>query len=359
MRATNCATPGWILADALGVVGLYIISSNGPSVKNNILCPNDIYFFIEKVWKGVVTMQVNTTRRTQNRTRESRNRERARLRQLLGALGLSACLLLGRQFYPQQLLEAGERVLAVVSSGADFSAALTRLGERLSVSGKAVSGLREFCVSVFGPLEDGTDEKAEQVFSPRYPQVHAGLLSGEIRPQAMLLQLSGEVREETAAAAGTVLISVPQQGQELPEGHTMDKLSLGGLETTSPVVGELNSGFGYRDHPVNGKHLFHSGADINADSGDPIGAFADGVVEYLGEDSSYGLYLQIDHGNGVKSFYAHCQSLCVQTGQRVTAGETVALVGATGTATGPHLHLELKCGGLRVDPAWYVELLDG
>ena len=134
----------------------------------------------------------------------------------------------------------------------------------------------------------------------------------------------------------------------------MDQLSLGTIESVAPVFGTLTSGYGYRDHPINGKHRFHGGVDIGADAGTLIAAFADGRVEYVGEDNSYGLYLQIDHGNGVKSFYAHCQQICVRKDQAVKAGETVALVGSTGTTTGPHLHLELKCGEVRVDPAYYI-----
>jgi len=297
-------------------------------------------------------------RNTQRGAGTVRGRDRTRLRQLLWALGLFVCLLLGKQFYPQQLLQAGERVLAVVSSSVDFDAAFSRLGARMADSESAMAGLREFCVSVFGPGEEQiVVEQTAVVFSPQLPRVHTGLLCEEIRPEAMFAVLCTQTREMAVPAVGTVLIAAPEPEQALPEGHTMDKLSLGALETVSPVRGELNSGFGYRDHPVNGKHLFHSGVDINAGLGDPIAAFADGEVEYLGEDDSYGLYLQLDHGNGIKSFYAHCRSLCVQTGQQVRAGETIALVGDTGTATGPHLHLELKCAGQRVDPAWYVELV--
>ena len=89
----------------------------------------------------------------------------------------------------------------------------------------------------------------------------------------------------------------------------------------------------------------------------PIAAFADGVVEYTGEDNSYGRYFKIDHGNGVKSFYAHCSQVLVQKGQTVALGETVGLVGSTGNVTGPHLHLELKYGKLHLNPAYYVEFL--
>jgi murein DD-endopeptidase MepM/ murein hydrolase activator NlpD len=137
----------------------------------------------------------------------------------------------------------------------------------------------------------------------------------------------------------------------------MDQLSLGDLDTTLPILGHLNSEYGYRDHPINGTYQFHGGVDIGGQSGDSIGAFAAGTVEYIGEDDSYGLYLQIDHGNGVKSFYAHCKKLCVSKGQTVSAGEKVAEVGSTGSATGPHLHFELKYNKLHLNPAYYLEFL--
>ena len=77
----------------------------------------------------------------------------------------------------------------------------------------------------------------------------------------------------------------------------------------------------------------------------------------MGENSSYGLYLQLDHGNGIKSFYAHCSSVCVKKGQQVAAGEKIGAVGSSGSATGPHLHLELKYQGTHVDPSYYIETL--
>ena len=129
----------------------------------------------------------------------------------------------------------------------------------------------------------------------------------------------------------------------------MDQLSLGALDTVTPVVGHLNSTYGYRDHPINGKYQFHGGVDIGGQNGDPISAFAAGTVEYVGEDDSYGLYMQLDHGNGVKSFYAHCSTICVKKGESVTAGQKIAEVGSSGAATGPHLHLELKYNKLHLN----------
>ena len=80
------------------------------------------------------------------------------------------------------------------------------------------------------------------------------------------------------------------------------------------------------------------------------------LFDYTGESEESGLYLQIDHGNGVKTFYAHCSQLLVSGGETVQAGETVALVGETGNATGPHLHFALTKDGIYLDPLFYIEV---
>ena len=103
--------------------------------------------------------------------------------------------------------------------------------------------------------------------------------------------------------------------------------------------------------------LGQGGVDIGGQTGDPIHAFAAGTVEYVGENDSYGLYLQLDHGGGIKSFYAHCRSVCVKKGQTVALGEKIGEVGSSDSATGPHLHLELKYNGLHLDPAYYIDCL--
>ena len=123
-------------------------------------------------------------------------------------------------------------------------------------------------------------------------------------------------------------------------------------------MGRLTSGYGYRDHPISGKYFFHGGVDIGGQMGEAIAAFADGTVEYTGKNDSYGLYLQVDHGNGVKSFYAHCSKIVVTKGQTVAMGDKVAEIGSTGTSTGPHLHLELKYNKMHLNPAYYVKFLE-
>ena len=124
-----------------------------------------------------------------------------------------------------------------------------------------------------------------------------------------------------------------------------------------PTSGRISSYFGGRKSPGGIGSTNHKGIDIAVPRGTPIYAADGGTVTYSGWMSGYGYLVQIDHGNGVKSFYAHCSKLCVSQGQTVAAGETVALVGSTGVSTGPHLHLEIKCNGVHVDPAYYVTFL--
>lgn len=126
------------------------------------------------------------------------------------------------------------------------------------------------------------------------------------------------------------------------------------FEHSSPVAGYTSSGFGYRVHPLQNTVKFHYGTDFAANSGTDVCAFADGTVLAAGEDAGYGNYIKIDHGSGFVTLYGHCSKLLVQAGQTVQRGERIALVGATGQATGPHLHLELLHNGVYLNPEFYL-----
>lgn len=159
----------------------------------------------------------------------------------------------------------------------------------------------------------------------------------------------------TPAVVTAVAQAYTADGVALPANVSFERYELGLNETVSPVMGAVSSTFGYRTHPISGEQEFHSALDIAADEGTEIRAFADGVVEYIGESDDLGLYLRLIHDNGVTSFYAHCSQLLIHKGDQVVCGQTVALVGSTGTATGPHLHLTLEKDGIRLDPAYYVD----
>ena len=134
----------------------------------------------------------------------------------------------------------------------------------------------------------------------------------------------------------------------------------GTLQWPLPVAGAITSQFGHRVDPITGEVSSHTGTDIACAEGTPILAAADGVVTVAnGLDSwggSYGYYIQIDHGGGLETLYAHCSSICVTTGQQVQAGEVIGYVGHTGRVTGNHLHLEVRIDGNRADAMQYFTL---
>ena len=133
------------------------------------------------------------------------------------------------------------------------------------------------------------------------------------------------------------------------------------LQWPLPVAGTITSQFGHRVDPITGEVSSHTGTDIACAEGTPILAAADGTVTVAnGLDSwggSYGYYIQIDHGGGLETLYAHCSSICVTTDQQVQAGQVIGYVGHTGRVTGNHLHLEVHVNGNRADAMKYFNQL--
>ena len=134
----------------------------------------------------------------------------------------------------------------------------------------------------------------------------------------------------------------------------------GTLQWPLPVAGTITSQFGHRVDPITGEVSSHTGTDIACAEGTPILAAADGTITVANGldswDGSYGYYIQIDHGGGLETLYAHCSSICVTTGQQVQSGEVIGYVGHTGRATGNHLHLEVSVDGNRADVLRYFTL---
>jgi murein DD-endopeptidase MepM/ murein hydrolase activator NlpD len=123
-----------------------------------------------------------------------------------------------------------------------------------------------------------------------------------------------------------------------------------------PVAGAyIGSGYGTRTDPINGGVEHHMGIDFAAPMGSAIHAAADGVVTFVGQRTGYGNVVEIDHGNGYMTRYAHNSKNVVTVGERVRAGQIVARVGATGRATGPHCHFEVWLHGRAVNPITYVK----
>jgi murein DD-endopeptidase MepM/ murein hydrolase activator NlpD len=121
-----------------------------------------------------------------------------------------------------------------------------------------------------------------------------------------------------------------------------------------PVNGVLLSRFGERTDPFSGEGAIHAGVDISAPTGTPVHAAADGIVSRAEYYGGYGKLIVIDHGNGMSTRYGHLSRFDVVPGQEVRRGDIVAFSGATGRATSPHLHFEVRLGGAAVNPHPYL-----
>ena len=124
-----------------------------------------------------------------------------------------------------------------------------------------------------------------------------------------------------------------------------------GISLINPINGTISSRFGVRSSI---RSSVHTGLDIAASKGTPIKAAAGGTVIYSGWKGSLGKLVVIDHGNGVETYYAHCNSLVASKGETVSQGQVIAYVGSTGNSTGPHLHLEIRVNGVAKNPQNYL-----
>ena len=297
--------------------------------------------------------------------------DRRRLIQLLVSLVLFLLVYIGRGVFPSLF----DRWRNAILDDVDFSAAFQEFSRAVSNGQPLMESLEALGVRLMGgepePEPDGPAPveraPANVVLLGQIPGtrrawlnthgIMAGISTVDEPSHPSVSQRPNDVNTPAQPLPET---AVPQEysedGVKLPSNVSFAFYELGLPETVDPVTGPITSDFGYRISPINGKNEFHLALDIGAAEGTEIGAFADGVVEYIGESDIYGLYLKINHANGVSSFYAHCSQLLVRKGDAVTCGQTVALVGQTGSAIGSHLHLTIEKDNVRLDPAYYVGL---
>ena len=151
-----------------------------------------------------------------------------------------------------------------------------------------------------------------------------------------------------------VVESIESKIHELDQ-FLLDKESfLSSTPTILPADGWITSYFGQRISPYLGKLKMHEGLDVGAPYGTKVNAPADGIVTFSGEKAGFGKFVQVDHGYGIETIYAHNQSLYVKAGQKVKRGHLLAGVGNTGHSTGPHLHYEVRVNGIAVDPLYFI-----
>jgi murein DD-endopeptidase MepM/ murein hydrolase activator NlpD len=205
---------------------------------------------------------------------------------------------------------------------------LDALGQRLTQIGKLDDGEFDF----EQPPAMGGPEDATAVSHP---------LDFDLGGSIAALRTRFENEETQLGVLERLLLDRKLDSALLPSGYPV-------------ATGYIGSGFGSRTDPINGFGEYHTGIDFDAPPGTSITAVADGVITFNGERPGYGKVVEIDHGNGYMTRYAHNSKNVANVGQRVHAGDVVAKVGSTGRATGPHCHFEVWLHGRVVNPLTYV-----
>jgi murein DD-endopeptidase MepM/ murein hydrolase activator NlpD len=271
---------------------------------------------------------------------------------LLGLGLLLAAMLAGNLVLLKNMTSSGvlERSLNLSEKSAtEQKSQLLNLSQKLVTLQKDVSRIRDFDskLRVMINLEQentmsvssrgGPGQDASKGYLPIYRQE---LLARKMNE--FLRQLSVEARLEEV------------RQQEVIQRLRANKDVLESTPSVWPAGGWVTSGFGWRSSPFTARKEFHKGLDISAPAGTPIYAPSRGVVSGIERTPDYGLVLNITHGTGLVTRYAHLQRVNVKQGQVVQRGEAIAFIGDSGRSTGPHLHYEVRIGGVPVNPMRYI-----
>jgi len=195
--------------------------------------------------------------------------------------------------------------------------------------------------------------KTEQMDNKLRASISLPLIPGDIR----LMGIGGSQPPSPEPRVDAMLRRVRFEQQSLAEieaAVTQQESRLQNVPSIWPVQGWVGSGYGYRRDPFTGSRVQHPGLDIVAPTGTPVEATAAGRVVYAGWKSGWGRCVEIDHGGGIKTFYAHCRTLKVNSGENVFRGDVIATVGSSGRSTGTHLHYGVLKGGNWANPDNYV-----
>jgi murein DD-endopeptidase MepM/ murein hydrolase activator NlpD len=240
------------------------------------------------------------------------------------------------------LAETQSRIVARFAALQQDSAALEATAQEARNAAEAQKAEVE---SRAAALQSARDAQASTTASVDAEAAHEETLLASLRGQrsAYERRIRDQQRESDAIAD---LLRRRGSGGATISGH-------GSLSSplANPVI---TSTYGYRVHPIFGDRRLHTGIDLRAASGTPIKAAAPGEVVFAGWRGGYGNCTIIDHGGGVATLYAHQSALKVAQGDEVSRGQVIGAAGATGNATGPHLHFEVRVNGVPVDPMPYL-----
>ncbi|MGN3974615.1 M23 family metallopeptidase [Tsuneonella sp. SYSU-LHT278] len=203
-------------------------------------------------------------------------------------------------------------------------------------------------------------EKLTRYADRRAEKSAAAIRKLGLDPNAMLRAASrgamgGPLQKLATESDGTIDPRFERLGLSLARMEALDR-SLSGIPQYRPAKVEmLTSSFGFRRDPFTGASAMHQGLDFRGPTGAPIYAAADGRVSFVGRKSGYGNVVEISHGNGMITRYAHMSKFRSRVGQKVAAGDVIGAIGSTGRSTGPHLHFEVRVNDRAVNPRPFLE----
>jgi murein DD-endopeptidase MepM/ murein hydrolase activator NlpD len=216
-----------------------------------------------------------------------------------------------------------------------------------------------------GALETSMDQMERQ--QAAYVEAVAASINAKAAHFNTVMSKLGH-RVDPAGSAGGVggpYLPVAEGSRSFRQGVTAANDGIGQLAALRAMARQLplrrplassaiTSGFGTRLDPFFNKPSYHAGVDFRSDEGSAVRATAAGTVTEAGNSGGYGIMVEVDHGNGLTTRYAHLSSISVKVGDRVATGTTVGHVGTTGRSTGPHLHYEVRIDGEAIDPMRYI-----
>ncbi len=242
-----------------------------------------------------------------------------------------------------ELQQQRDQLVAMRASASEHIDALAlRMGElnahviRLNALGSRLTGMADLEDGEFDfantPAVGGPAEQSVAAANGRLPNLLADIDALDATLENRLQQLT---------ALESLMLNRKLSDRTEPRGQPVRS-------------GWLSSYFGKRADPLTGKSSWHKGVDFAGKRGGDVIAVSDGVVSYSGDRFGYGNMVEIRHGNGYVTRYAHNQENLVAVGDKVTQGQAIALIGSTGRSTGPHVHFEVHRNGQPVDPAKYI-----
>lgn len=203
-------------------------------------------------------------------------------------------------------------------------------------------------------------ERLTRFADRRAARAAAAILKLGLDPKAMLRNadrtaMGGPLEELATGIGGKIDPRFERLGLSLARMAALER-GLDGVPQVMPArIENITSGFGFRRDPFNGRGAMHSGLDFKGQTGAPIHAAADGRVSFVGKKSGYGNVVEVSHGNGLMTRYAHMSKFAAKVGQTVVAGDTIGAIGSTGRSTGPHLHFEVRINNRAVNPRPFLE----